>query len=765
MRKSMIRWATVVRQAHAAAFLIGLLVLVVSVFTSALTARDKEEAAQDHALDLALGEQVAAVNNYFGRSRAIAQVLADNPVFADFLQAPGTTREKIAAGGPLLQRVVDALAYLEQLYPGRVVEACFADIDGQQIVRVVDGVPVKPADLRRNEDGSSYFAPTLKLGPQRVYQAKAYESPDTHEPVISNSIVVAASGHAGMVHFEIALDSFRMPATTGGRTASIVDAGTGRVKVDSRAATSASGNDVQTFQPLVKSGDLAGMTTLGDRRVAYQRLPPTQTTANDWYVVVSEPAYGQSWTRGFSVNSIALLLGALLTILISVVSWRGHLRSIRLAASHDPLTGLPNRAEFAERTNAVLRGGRPAVTLIINPRGFRNVNDVLGYQHGDQLLTQVAWRLSEAVPDGATVARIGGADDFAVLLPGAGLAEGRAAAETLLAVLHRTFLIDDLHVDVEANAGLAVAPEHGTDAETLLRHADAALHLAKEQATGVQRYDAANDTNTADRLELLGDLRRAIGADDQLSLQYQPKISLVTGRVTGAEALIRWQHPTRGRTAPDLFIPMAESTSLIRPLTSHVLEMAVCQAKKWADRGTPIPVAVNVSTRCLLDPGFAAQVFGLLYRTGLPASLLRLEITESAAMADPDRALTMLRALHDGGIGLSVDDFGTGHSSMTYLQHLPVDELKIDKSFVQAMTDSHGDAVLVRTAITLAHNLGMSVVAEGVEDDATVAALRELGCDVAQGYRFARPLSTTDFDVWLADFRAGHTVGATPRQI
>ncbi|GIF08309.1 putative bifunctional diguanylate cyclase/phosphodiesterase [Actinoplanes siamensis] len=756
----MIGWSAVIRHARAAAFLTGLLVLVFSVFSSALAARDKQVATQDHALDLTLGQQVAAVRNYFEQSRAIAEVLADSPVFIDFFQAPGTTAEKIAAGGPLLQRVQDALAYLEQLYPGRVGEACFVDGDGRQIARVVDGLPTTAAGLRQYESKTPYFNPTLNLGPERVYQTQAYESPDTHNAVISNSIVVTANGHTGIVHFEIALDSFRMPATSGGRAASIIDAGTGNVLVDSRAETTAGGNGDRTFAPLAVHGGLAGMTTLADRRVAFQRLPATLNNANDWYVAVSAPVYGLGWTRGFSVGSLALLLGALVTILISGLSWRSHSRSVRRAATHDPLTGLPNRALFTERTQAALRGGRPAAALIVNLRGFRNVNDVLGHRHGDLLLKEVARRLAEAAPAGATVARIGGADDFAVLLPGADLAQARATAETLLAELHRTFLIEDFHVDVEANAGLAAAPEHGADAQTLLRHADAALHLAKEQASGVQQYDPAHDGNTASRLELLGDLRRAIGTDDQLSLHYQPKVSLATGRVTGAEALIRWQHPQRGRVFPDVFIPTAESTSLIHPLTSHVLELAVRQAKIWAQRGTPIPVAVNLSTRCLLDPGFTAQVFGLLYRTGLPAHLLKLEITESVAMADPDRALTVLRALHDGGISLSIDDFGTGHSSMTYLQHLPVDELKIDKSFVQAMANSHGDAVLVRTAITLAHNLGLSVVAEGVEDEAAVAALRELGCDVAQGYHYARPMPAADFDEWFTAHAAGMSVDA-----
>ncbi|AEV84954.1 signal peptide protein [Actinoplanes sp. SE50] len=743
----MIGWSAVVRHARAAAFLTGLLVLLFSVFTSVVTARDKQVATQDHALDLSLGQQVAAVRNYFDQARAIAEVFANNPVFIDFYQAPGTTREKIAAGGPLIGRVNDALAYLEQLYPGRIQSASFVDRDGRQIARVAGGVPVRAVNLRDNEQLRPYFAPTLQLGPERVYQTAAYRSLDTGDMVISDSTLLMANGFTGIVQFEVSLSSFRMPDTSGGRVASILGASSGEVLIDSRTT----GVGDRTFAPIARAGALAGMTNLNGLRVAYQRMPATLNNANDWYVVVSDQAYGAGWNRGFPVRSLALVLAALLTILISGVSWRAHARSVRRAGTHDALTGLPNRTLYNERTQAALRGGRPAAAVIINLRGFRDVNDVLGHRHGDLLLTQVAQRLTAAVPEGATVARIG-ADDFAVLLPGADAATARATAEALLAGLHHTFVIDDFQLDVEANAGVAAAPEHGVDAETLLRHADAALHLAKEQVSGVQQYDAANDTGTASRLELLGDLRRAMGTDDQLDLHYQPKIDLRSGRVTGVEALIRWQHPKLGRMAPDMFIPMAESTSLIRPLTGHVLSMAVRQARIWADRGTPIPIAVNLSTRCLLDPGFAAQVFGLLYRTGLPAHLLKLEITESAAMADPDRALAVLRALHDGGISLSVDDFGTGHSSMTYLQRLPVDELKIDKSFVQAMADSPGDEMLVRTAITLGHNLGLSVVAEGVEDEAAVAALRELGCDIAQGYHYARPMPAGDFDRWFAEY-------------
>ncbi|GIE78438.1 hypothetical protein Aph02nite_43880 [Actinoplanes philippinensis] len=741
----MISRSGLARYARTVAFLLGLLVLIFSVVTSVLGTRSRQIADQDHALALTLQQQVAALDNYFERARAIDAVLADNPVFTDFYRAPGTDQEKIAAGGPLLDRVNDALAYLTQLFPGRVGEACFIDGSGAEIARVVNGVPAAPADLSQDEDDNAFFAPTLALGAGEVYQAKEYESPDTHNAVISNSTAVRAAGHTGIVHYEIALDSFRMTATPGRIAASIVDAGSARVIVDTRAGTA----DDPAVSTVVRSGRDHGVTTVDGRRIAFQRIAATEGNANDWYVAAHAPAFGAGWTRGLSVGSLALLLGALLTLLVSGVSWSLHLRAVRRAAAYDSLTGLPNRTLLTERVGAALRGGRDASVVFIDLRGFKEVNDVVGYHHGDLLLTDVAGRLVQAAPPDATVARVG-ADDFAVLLPGYRPAAAEDLARTLQTALHHTFLIKDITLDVETAAGVAGGPVHGDDPETLLRHAETAMHLAAADATGVQQYDPAHDTNAAHRLELLGDLRRAIGADDQIILHYQPKIDLVTGRPAGVEALVRWNHPVKGRMAPDTFIPMAESTSLIRPLTDHVLQIAARQARQWQQGGTPIPVAVNLSTRCLLDPHFADHVFDLLQRTGLPVELLELEVTESMVMADPDRALAVLRALHDGGIRLSVDDFGTGHSSMTYLQRLPVQELKIDRSFVQQMTDVDGDAVLVRTAITLGHNLGLSVVAEGIEDEETAAALRELGCDIAQGYHFARPMPADEFDRWLA---------------
>jgi diguanylate cyclase (GGDEF)-like protein len=734
-----------IRLVRACALVVGLLVLAVSVVTSAVSTRDRQAAAQDSQLGLTLGQQADALAGYFERARAVTTLLAANPVFTDFYRAPGTVRAKIAAGGPLADRVGDALTAVSKLYPGGVDEACFVDQSGAEIGLVVRGVRPPASAVDDDEDQSPFFAPTLALGPGTVYQAKQYKSADTGRVVLSNSAAVTAAGHTGIVHFEIDVDTFRMAAAPGGMSASIIDADSGRVLVDTRAALAGS-------RPALPLGRDHGVLTLGDRRVAFERV----AGGANWYVAVSAPAFGLGWTRGLGVGSLALLLGALLTVLVSIAGSWAHLRSVRRSASYDALTGLPNRTLLVERLRAALRGGRPAVVLVADLERFKEVNDLLGNRHGDLLLRQVAARLTEAAPATATVARLGG-DEFAVLLPGAGPVEGLAVAEALLETLHRTFLVDGISLDIECGIGLAAGPAHGGDAASLLRHADAAMHLAKEQHSGCQVYDPAGDQHVPSRLALLGDLRRAIDADDQITLHYQPKIDLGTGRLIGVEALVRWDHPELGRTAPDAFIPLAETTSLIRPLTTKILEIAVAQARAWLDQGLRIPVAVNLSTRCLVDAGFAERVFDLLARAGVPASLLELEITESMIMADPERAMDLLHALRDHGIRLSIDDFGTGHSSMTYLRQLPVDELKIDRSFVREMVANHGNAVLVRSAISLGHNLGLSVVAEGVEDEEVVAALRELGCNVAQGYHFARPMPAAEIGPWLSAFAPAST--------
>lgn len=426
-------------------------------------------------------------------------------------------------------------------------------------------------------------------------------------------------------------------------------------------------------------------------------------------------------------------------------------------ATHDALTGLPNRVLLQDRLGQALtaaaRPGTMVAVLLLDLDRFKEVNDTFGHAYGDGLLSQVAERLSATLRGSDTAARLGG-DEFAILAVGLtddddiGQVAGRVQA-----ALDEPFCVDGVVLDVEASIGVAVAPSHGDTVEDLLRCADVAMYTAKAGKLGVARYDPAQDQHTPARLALLGDLRRALDVEDQLALHYQPQVDIVTGELVGVEALLRWTRPGVGPVPPGEFIPIAEGTSLIHKLTSYVLDGAVEQTCRWLQAGYRIPVAVNLSTRCLLDQGLPGQVERLLTLHGVPAELLRLEITESAIMADPARAISVLESLARQGIRLSIDDFGTGYSSMSYLRRLPVDELKVDRSFVTDMRLADGDALLVRSVIELGHNLGLHIVAEGVEDADTLTALGDLGCDIAQGYHLARPMPASALDDWLVSTR------------
>ncbi|WP_116450797.1 putative bifunctional diguanylate cyclase/phosphodiesterase [Blastococcus litoris] len=426
----------------------------------------------------------------------------------------------------------------------------------------------------------------------------------------------------------------------------------------------------------------------------------------------------------------------------------------RHQATHDALTGLPNWELVRDRLDQALaaasRSDGEVALLLIDLDRFKEINDTLGHSYGDKLLRQVGPRLQSVLREGDTVGRLGG-DEFAVLLPLVdGVGEAEQVAERLREALHRPFDVEGVSLDVEASVGIVLSPWHGTDTEVLLRHADIAMYVAKEVKAGAVVFEPEEHVTAPPRLTVLGDLRRALEGTGELFLHYQPKYTLDGERIEGLEALLRWQHPTQGLIPPGDFIPVAEGTGIILRLTEHVLDLALAQTRSWIDVGSAVPVAVNLSTRCLLDPGLPDLVGGLLARHGVPAALLRLEVTESAVMGDAARCMDVLQRLHDLGVKLSIDDFGTGYSSMAYLRRLPVDELKIDRSFVLGMTTTAHDAVLVRTAIDLGHNLGLTVVAEGVEGAEHVSALRDLGCDIAQGYHYARPMAAEQMSELLA---------------
>ncbi|MGX4689677.1 putative bifunctional diguanylate cyclase/phosphodiesterase [Streptomyces sp. JNUCC 63] len=417
----------------------------------------------------------------------------------------------------------------------------------------------------------------------------------------------------------------------------------------------------------------------------------------------------------------------------------------------DPLTGLPNRQWLLERIWTALdeaeRIGARAALMLIDLDRFRSVNDTLGHLAGDRLLLQIADRLRQALPRGAEAARLGG-DEFAVLLPVAdSTTSATRVARALVTTLSSPLDLDGLTLVLEASAGVAVFPDHALDAEGMLRRADVAMYQAKRDRTGVEVYESKRDSNTPDRLGLLGDLRRALDAHE-VQLHYQPKVRF-DGQVAGLEALVRWVHPERGKVPPDEFIAIAESSGLMPHLTDYVLETALGQVARWRAQGLYVPVAVNVSPRDVHVPGFAGSVAARLARHGVPAGALQLEITEHVLLEDPQRAADTLHALTGHGVKMSLDDFGTGYSSLVHLRRLPVSELKIDRSFVARLAVDAEDAEIVRCTVDLAHSLGLLVVAEGVEDDETWERLRDLGCDAVQGWLVAAAMPPEETTAWL----------------
>jgi diguanylate cyclase (GGDEF)-like protein len=423
---------------------------------------------------------------------------------------------------------------------------------------------------------------------------------------------------------------------------------------------------------------------------------------------------------------------------------------IHRLAYFDALTGLANRAMLHERLQlalAVAQHNQSQVSLLLMDLDrFKDINDTLGHQNGDCLLQQVAQRLREALPAASVIARLGG-DEFAVLLPEGAEVAGQSARH-LLNSLQQPFELAGLTLDVKGSIGIALAPEHAQDATTLIQRADVAMYLAKATESGCAFYTSQQDQYSPQRLALMGELRQGI-AGGQLVLYYQPKSDLKTGRITGVEALVRWQHPREGLLLPMQFVPMAEQTGLIKPLTVWALREALCQERTWHKAGIDLTVAVNLSARNLLDPALPDQVSEWLNVAGVAPDRLSLEITESIIMTDPERSLTLLTRLRHMGVRLSVDDFGTGYSSLAYLKRLPVHELKIDKAFVMGLMLDRRDAAIVRSTVELGHNLGLAVVAEGVEDQQTCHGLAALGCDMAQGYFVGRPLPADALTQWL----------------
>jgi diguanylate cyclase (GGDEF)-like protein len=444
-------------------------------------------------------------------------------------------------------------------------------------------------------------------------------------------------------------------------------------------------------------------------------------------------------TADFSLLVLPLLFLPLLAI------HRGGRQAIAKEhqALHDALTGLPNRVLFRDRIEQAVRAAERrhggAAVMIMDLDHFKEVNDTLGHHHGDVLLQEVAERLKTTLRTADTVARLGG-DEFGILLPDVlGAEDAQAVAGILQTALREPFIVDGLTLEMGGSIGIACHPDHGDHVEVLIQRADIAMYSAKEGGRGFALYEPQQDHYSPRRLSLAGELRSALESEE-LELHYQPKADVVTGRIVGVEALVRWNHPRHGLLGPEEFVPIAEQTGLIVPLTRWVLGAAIRQVQAWQGQGYELSVAVNLSARSFLDTALAVDIPLLLQRHKIEPKLLELEVTESTIMLDPVRATNTLERLSEIGLRLSIDDFGTGYSSLANLKRLPVDMIKIDKSFVLEMATEHSDAAIVRSTIELAHNLGLQVIAEGVEDRQIWEELARLGCDYAQGYYLSRPL-------------------------
>ncbi|MEA2443467.1 MAG: diguanylate cyclase [Thermoleophilales bacterium] len=458
------------------------------------------------------------------------------------------------------------------------------------------------------------------------------------------------------------------------------------------------------------------------------------------------------------IAGLVLLWGTLLTV-VSAASQRLRRQAAEKEeqALSDGLTGLPNRTMFTGLVQSTLSGAgrrkRAGAVMLMDLDRFKDVNDTLGHHNGDLLLQRIASRLDSVLRNTATVARLGG-DEFAILLTDVNDRQAVVpVVRRILKVLEEPVVVGGLALQVEASIGIAMFPEHGRTVDAVMRAADVAMYVTKEQRSGYEFYDEERHEHRHDagRLALIGELRRAMD-ETELVLFYQPKVALDTGQVKGVEALARWHHPERGLLSPDEFIPLAERSNLLRPMTLYLIDTALRQANAWRAKGLEISVAVNLSMQNMLDLRLPNDLARLLTSWRLPAGSLELEITESTIMADHRRATTILSRLSKMGVRLSIDDFGTGYSSLAYLQELPVDAIKIDKSFVMEMHTDPGNATIVQSTVDLGHNLGLEVVAEGVETVESYNTLANLGCDYAQGYFLSKPLSPEKMSIWLEVF-------------
>jgi diguanylate cyclase (GGDEF)-like protein len=720
------------RRSLPAALLLGVALLSGGLLATAGAVAQEHQ--QSRNLERDAVQVATAFTSYFERARSLDLLLAQSPAVSPQPNAPF---DNAAANR--------ALEYLEQLYPGAIGEACLIDETGTELARVTQGVPAPESQLSNNEKENAFFAATFALPYGEVYQAAPYVSQDTHAWVISNSTWIRlADGSRQIVHFEVSLASFRqyLHVDSSSQHVEVVERSTGRVILQNgrplpssvpRAPfphVSATGLDRVASQ--------AETVQVGGRAVAAGRIVREHGNANDWVVV--EWSTARASTVPPWLGALVALVGVLL-VLGFVVGLRRHQRVLRVAARLDHLTGLSNRKALEEAMEAAVAAARPpagerVAVLVIDLDGFKQINDAQGHEVGDLVLQEIARRLHANTFEYDTAARLGG-DEFAVVLRRLREADDVASvAHRLREALIRPIEVAGRARFVGASVGAAVVGEHGTSPAELLRAADAAMYHAKRGREGVRVYDAGTDAGSL-ALGLAADLLVAIEGD-QIELAFQPQYSLETGEIVAIEGLARWRQADEVVSLPEEFVPLAEETGLIRPLTFLTLRKALDEARRWHAAGVTVPVSVNLSPRVIADRGLCAEVRALLEQHGLTGAALVVEITETALLGDIDLATEVLSGLRAEGIRIELDDFGSGYASFKALQELPLDGVKLDGALVS--DDQPGGRQLLAATVDISRRLGLSVVAEGVEDGGALEAVQVLGVDSAQGFLLSHPL-------------------------
>lgn len=739
------------------AALLALGLLLVAAGTAAAVLAEEAGQKLDADLQMAAASRVAAIDDFAERARAVTLVASRSAAFTNFYRSGGTREQRIrgeSGDESLMPAVHRALTDVGLLFSDSLAAAGFIDRSGAEnavVVRDPHMYRVRPDDLSQDRAGAPFFDRAFELPYGTVYQSAPYRSEASGEWVVSNATKVDTGPGVSpaLVHFEFTIESFReaLYSPRPGLRVRVVDLLDGRVIIDSAVPQDVGrplGNPADRSLRWVQTSPDGRVGSAAGMRHAVRIVRPGTNVATSWALVASVEEPIGPWSGRTSAGP--LTLGGLGTVLLvlSGVGFARHSRSMRRAARNDDLTGLRNRMAAREAAEELLAGDRELAVMLLDLDRFKTVNDTLGHHAGDHLLAVIAQRLAEVVrePDDV-VARLGG-DEFVVLARRVHDDRSvRVLCERLVGAVTAPVEVDGIEVSVGASIGIAIAPRHGSDYGRLLQRADIAMYDAKARRSGWQVYH--DDLAPSDRsaLTMEADLRRAVGTGE-LEVHYQPSYLVATGALARTEALVRWAHPERGLLAPAHFVPSAESTGVIKLVTREVLRQSLDQVVSWREAGDRVVVAVNVSAHDVTDPEFADHVNRALATRGLPGSSLVVELTETALVTDPQAAGETLRRLAAAGVAVAVDDFGAGYASLLYLRRYPVAMLKLDMSLVQGLTTDATDAALVRWTVAMAHTLGLTCVAEGVEDAETLRALAELGCDEAQGFFLHRPVPARD---------------------